>query len=194
MEAGEAVFRGLRGRFGMEDSNEELRIAIIRGARISNPHAYGVSVGANLEKVGARKGEIVEFASRNNIMTPSSSENVDRFLQSHEEHGRYLLVPAKFNGPSVAPEPNMDLAIGKYNLVVRDAWQIGPNDPDVSILDEEDPPVVPMDQADPPALKALAWFANLRAREGKPTSTGSGPVTRAKHRPPPKATTTRTGM
>lgn len=164
MEAGEAIFRGLRSRFGTEDSNEELRIAIIRGARISNPHAYGVSIGANLDKIEKEKGKIIEFGSKNHIMTPSSSENLDRFLYCYREHGRYLLVPAMFNGPTTTPEPNMDLAIGKHELVVREAWEIGPNDPDVSILDENDPPVVPMDQPEPPALKALAWFADLRRR------------------------------
>jgi hypothetical protein len=77
------------------------------------------------------------------------------------------LVPAKFNGPSVSPEPNMDLAIGKHQLDVREAWLIGPNDPDVSILDAEDPPVVPMDRSDPPALKALEWIAQLKKRKMK---------------------------
>lgn len=61
----------------------------------------------------------------------------------------------------------MDVAIGKYDLVVRDAWEIGPNDPDVLILDEADPPVVPMNQADPPSTKTLQWLADLRKRKGR---------------------------
>ena len=75
-----------------------------------------------------------------------------------------MLVPAKFNGVTVAPEPNLDLAIGKHELVVRQGWEIGMNDPDVSILDEDDPPVVPMDVSDPPALKALEWLAKMSKR------------------------------
>ena len=165
MEAGEAIFRGLRERFGLEDANEELRVAIFRGARISNPHAYGVSIGSNLEKLPSHPGKIVMFGSRNHILTPASSENLNRFLEAYHGHGRYLLVPAKFNGTRVAPEPNMDLAIGKHQLDVREAWLIGPNDPDVSILDEEDPPVAPMDRSDPPALKAFEWKAQLRKRQ-----------------------------
>lgn len=166
IEAGEAIFRGLRDRLGIEDSNDELRIAITRGARISNPHAYGVSIGANINKLPFNEGEIVEFANRNHILTPATSENLERFLSCYRDHGRYLLVPARYNGVTVAPEPNLDLAIGKHELVVRQGWEIGMNDPDVSILDEDDPPVVPTDEADPPALKALAWIADLRERRG----------------------------
>ncbi len=170
MEAGEAIFRGLRDRFGMDDINDELRIAIIRGIQTSNSHAYGVSVGANLEKLPSRQGEIIGFGSRNHVLTPSTSENLNRFLYSFHEHGRYLLVPAKFNGAAVAPEPNIELAIGKHELVVRNGWEIGPNDPDVSILDEDDPPIVPEGETDAPVLKALAWFAQIRKRreKGKP--------------------------
>lgn len=164
MEAGEAIFRGLRGRFGPKDVNEELRVAIFRGARISNPHAYGVSIGANLEKLPSRPGEIVQFGSRNHILTPSSSENLNRFLEAYREHGLYRLVPAKFNGISASPEPNMNLSIDKHRLDVREAWLIGPNDPDASILDKEDPPVLPMDHSDPPALRALEWIESLRKR------------------------------
>jgi hypothetical protein len=164
MEAGEGIFRGLRDRLGIEDVNDELRIAITRGARISNPHAYGVSIGSNMSKLPSSEGEIVEFTTRNHILTPTTSANLERFLSSYAEHGRYLLVPAKFNGVTVAPEPNLDLAIGKHELVVRQGWEIGTNDPDVSILDEDDPPVVPMDVSDPPALKALDWIAKMRKR------------------------------
>ena len=144
--------------------NDELRIAITRGARISNPHAYGVSIGSNMSKLPSSEGEIVEFTTRNHILTPTTSANLERFLSTYAEHGRYLLVPAKFNGVTVAPEPNLDLAIGKHELVVRQGWEIGMNDPDVSILDEDDPPVVPMDVSDPPALKALEWLAKMSKR------------------------------
>jgi hypothetical protein len=163
MDAGEAIFRGLRGRFGLDDADDNVRIVIARGARISNPHAYGISIGPSLNSL-SREGDLVEFLSRTNLMQPSSSASLDSFLEAYSEHGRYLLAPAKFNGAVKAPEPNLDLGIMKYNLDIREGWRIGPNDPDVLLLDPEDPPVVPLDEPNPPALKALEWLISLRNR------------------------------
>lgn len=79
-EAGEAIFRGLRGRFGFDDRDDALRVAIVRGARISNPYAYAVSIGPNRDKIEYKKREIISFLSRYNLMTPTKSENLERFL------------------------------------------------------------------------------------------------------------------
>src|SRR5208282_3806268 len=56
------------------------------------------------------------------------------------------------------PEPLIDLSLGKYHLVVREAWQISENDPDGVVLDPDDPPVIPPEQPNAPVLKALAWM------------------------------------
>ncbi|MER9252511.1 hypothetical protein NKI59_11965 [Mesorhizobium sp. M0598] len=163
-EAGEAIFRGLRGRFGFDDPDDALRVAIIQGVRISNSHAYAVKVGPNRNKIKFKKGDIVGLMSRHNLMTPTSSENLERFLAAYKEHGRYLLAPAHLSEPGKPPDPVLDLGIGKYNLHVKDAWTIGPGDDDASVLDLDDPPFVPVDEADPPAIRAMELLASFRGK------------------------------
>ena len=81
-EPAEAIFRAWRERFGECDTDNNLRIAIITGINISNPMAYAVIVGPNMDKVGSSTSDIVGFVSRINIMTPKSTRNLDLFLAS----------------------------------------------------------------------------------------------------------------
>jgi hypothetical protein len=162
-----AIFEGLRGRIGPEDSNNSLRIAIIRGVWISNPSAYAVLVGPNFDNMPLTTDRMFEFVSRVNIMEPKSSRNLDAFIAEYERHRRYLLAPAHMPRTDREPKVIIDVALGKYDLVVREAWQIGENDPDCVALDPDDPPVVPMDRPNPPVLKTLKRIEGFRARRDK---------------------------
>ena len=57
--------------------------------------------------------------------------------------------------------PFESIVLGKYDLAVRDAWEIGPNDPDVVVLDPNNPPTIPPGQANAPALKAIERLRHL---------------------------------
>jgi hypothetical protein len=97
-------------------------------------------------------------------MRPKSTQNLDAFLSEFQRHGRYLLAPAHLPNRDGTPEPLIDLSLGKYDLVVREAWQIAENDPDGSALVLDDPPVIPIDQANAPVLKALKWMEKMRKK------------------------------
>jgi hypothetical protein len=163
-EPAEGIFQGWRSRFGFDDRDHNLRVAILRGINISNPHAYAVIVGPNTDKVPIMPKGTIAFASRINIMRPKSPRNLDAFLAEFQRHGRYLLAPAHLPSRDGTPEALIDLSLGKYDLVVREAWQIRENDPDGSALDPDDPPVIPLDQPNAPVLKALKWMEKMRKR------------------------------
>lgn len=162
-ERGAAIFRGWRGRFGPDDASNTVRIAVIRGVRASNPHAYAVVVGPNVDNIPRDATTLFEFVSRIQVMTPSSSENLERFLAELEWHGRFLLAPAHLPTLTATPSVELDLGIGKYDLAVRQGWEIGPNDPDMMALDPDDPPAIPANVADVPVLKTLE---RIRESEG----------------------------
>lgn len=157
-----AIFRGLCGRFGRDDADNMLRIAVVRSVRSSNPHAYAVIIGPNADSLPLDGAKTFEFVSRIQVMTPSSSENLNRFLAEYNRHGRYLLAPAHLPRMNDMPKPMMEFALGKYHLTVREAWEIGINDPDTVALDPDDPPMVPPDQPNAPVLRAIG---RLRAME-----------------------------
>ncbi len=160
-EPAEGIFQGWRGRFGFEDLNQNLRIAIIRGVTSSNSNAYAIMIGPNVDKLPKIPNSTA--VSRFCIMTPSSSKNFDTFLAEYQKHKRYLLAPAHLPSQDAAPElPLVDLALGKYDLIVREAWQIGENDMDISAIDLDDLPIIPHDQDNAPILKAIKWLEKIR--------------------------------
>ena len=61
-------------------------------------------------------------------------------------------------------EPMWDYWIGKQNLVVRPAWQIGEHDPDVIAIKEDANPIIPDDVKNAPVLQALQRFSKRKKR------------------------------
>ncbi len=51
--------------------------------------------------------------------------------------------------------PSTQFALAKRQLDIREAWQIGENDPDLVALSEDDDPIVPEGVTNPPVNKAL---------------------------------------
>lgn len=160
------IFEAWHERYGETDPGNDLRIAIITGVNISNPHAYGVIIGPNFEALPTSPSQIVGFVARRNIMQPQNSRNLDLFLSEYRRLGRFKLVAAHLTGMASPPDPIGDYGLEKHHLVVRPAWTIAENDPDSCVLDLDDPPIIPNDQTDAPVLKAMEWKARmLRSRE-----------------------------
>jgi hypothetical protein len=55
----------------------------------------------------------------------------------------------------------------KRELIVREAWTIGENDPDMMALSDEDEPIVPAGINNPPVDKALARRREMSQRRGR---------------------------
>lgn len=155
------IFKAWRKRYGDEDIKDDLQITIVRGISKGNPVAYAVMVSQNPANIPVADG-IVGFVSRINRMYPQSAHNLDSFLADYKRHGKYLLIPAHLPDKQARATPIFDLAIGKQNLVVMDAWQIAPNDMTASVLDLAEPPFIPADQANAPVIKTIEWLRNLR--------------------------------
>lgn len=66
---------------------------------------------------------------------------------------RYTPLPA--NGQD-EPEVGYQQAVLKRHLHIRPAWQIGENDHDIVVLDDDEDPFIPDGVDDAPVLKALA--------------------------------------
>ena len=165
-EPARQIFEALKARLGDIDENAALRVAIIRGVSAASPHHYSVIVGSNHESPHTfESGRIVQFISRILRMTPAQPQNLNGFLEAYARSGRYLLLPAILCPKGKTPKILIDHAIGKYELHVRNAWEIGDNDPDMSALDIDDPPVIPADQPNAPALRTLERLKSFQ----KPT-------------------------
>jgi hypothetical protein len=152
--AGLEIFQAWRSEFGETDEGRALRIAIVRGIDSKKPHAYRVLVGGNFQgDVGANN--ITMVVQRINLMDATTPVNLNGFVASYGVHGRFLLAPA-FMG-SRGPMPDFEHAIGIYELTVRNAWEIGLNDPDIAGVHADDDVIVPPGIETPPVKEVQAW-------------------------------------
>jgi hypothetical protein len=153
-ESARQIFTAWRSEFGEVDEKESLRLTIIRGIDKANPFAYRLLIRGNHEAVEGdnRYWTIVCRVHRMDATTPI---NLDRFLKSYSAHKRFLLVPAHFQADQ--PVPMVELGIGKFQINVRDAWQIGRHDPDSPGVAHDDDVIVPDQVENPPVRELQRW-------------------------------------
>ncbi|WP_319243985.1 hypothetical protein [uncultured Propionivibrio sp.] len=159
LEAGIKIFTDWHARWGREEAEDALRVTIVTGIYKTNPHHYGVIVGPNIDSIAAdlKSGDTIAMVSRINRMTPATSENLMNFLEAFNKFHAFFLMPAQLpsNGKN-APEIELKLALLKHHLHVRPAWQIGENDHDIVVLDDDEDPFIPEGVEDAPVIKAIA--------------------------------------
>lgn len=162
-QAALAIFEGFHSRYGEIDATGAIRVAIIRGISRKKPHSYAVSVGPSLELSQGGPGTVFAYVARYNRMYPSNSDNLDRFLTEYHRLGTAQL--AAFHLPTFqdAPSP-LGNEMTLKEIVVRQAWQIGENDPDISSLDEDADPYIPDGMKDAPVIRAVEKLKRLRQK------------------------------
>lgn len=149
------IFTHLQEEVGDRDVDDRIRVTIIRGIDANDPNAYRVLIGTNLSAVPEEGLRYVAVGCRVNTMTPSSSENLDAFLDNYRTSGTYALGYAVGDGDSCTPR--FQLVIGKHELNVRQAWEVGRHDFDSAGIREDDVPHIPSDQPNAPVIELLEW-------------------------------------
>ena len=130
-EAGNAIFRAWKERWGTDDQDDNLRVSIVTKVSKERPLDYSIVVGPSLQQTADDRGKIIMSVSRCHRMVPKTPENLSRFLEAYNREGRYFLGPAKMgDGEDVFEIPSMEFAICKWHLNTREAWEIGDDDPD----------------------------------------------------------------
>ena len=134
-DAATRIFEHWRLRFGREDLNNDLYLAIIRGVSPDDPAHYKVLVtstrsDANNGQLSGRVGQVGRF------MTVPADEivNLERFLRSYRQSECFLFAPCILQGESA--EPIMEIAILKKGLSIREARDIGPDEVEAMALPE----------------------------------------------------------
>ncbi|MXY94677.1 MAG: hypothetical protein F4Y42_14645 [Caldilineaceae bacterium SB0664_bin_27] len=164
-EAGNEIFRAWKGRWGNIDEDNMIRVVIITGLSERKPADYAVAVGPNFRHMAETGKKAFTVISRVNRMSPPSSMNLDNFITAYREAGSFFLAPVLLStSKQIVGVPSRQLAIAKWQLDIRKAWQIGDNDPDISVLSEDDDPIIPPGVSDPPVHKALRQIRALRER------------------------------
>jgi tetratricopeptide (TPR) repeat protein len=153
--APEQIFLQWRKELGEKDSEERLRVSIIRGIDRTYPHAYRIVIGAKPVTTGERP--LVVMMARLLRMDAETDANLERFLTAYTGKGEYVLVPALGAGGGTFQSLLPGYVI-KRELHVRDAWQIGMNDPDMAGIDPDEEPIIPEGQQDVPVQELIRWL------------------------------------
>jgi hypothetical protein len=96
-------------------------------------------------------------------MESSDPENIKLFLEDYRKAGKYILLPVVLR-EGRPPDILARYGLLKRELIVREAWTIGENDPDMMGLSDEDEPIVPAGIDNPPVEKALARRREMSRR------------------------------
>jgi hypothetical protein len=162
-EAARQIFEGLRAKLSDVDKEEQLRISIITGIDRLHPLDYTVGVTKNLSTDEVDEKTEYVMVARFCRMHPQDGRNLNGFLERFHRTKSYRVAPAYFDGRS-SPQAFYELGILKTELVVRPAWQIGDNDPDMMGLDIDVQPVIPEDVRDAPVIRAFERLKKIREK------------------------------
>ena len=156
LKAARSIFRAWEGEFGDEDTSDRIHVGIVRGVSKSDPHIYRVVIGANMAAdLQVSRAKYAVSMYRMKEMRPASHAKLDRFLASYAKVGRYLIAPAIWRDGATEPSVELDVAIEKTSLCVRNAWEVGRHDPDAMAIRAEDDPIVPPDMVDAPIVELM---------------------------------------
>ncbi len=150
------IFERWRKRFGERDVNEEIRISILRGVTVSNPHHYRVLVTSEITQEKLLPKKTYVSVGRVNYMEPNNSENMNRFLTDYHKFGVFGLTAAIVSN-STQPHFLTHLTVKKSKIYIKEAWQVKQNDPELMAINADDNPIIPNGVDNPPILKALEW-------------------------------------
>lgn len=154
---GHKIFENIAKTIGEKDPSNALRIALIRGINRHNAAHYRVAVTSNLDRSDDGALKVQTALSRLHTMTPSSSENIDRFLKDYEVHKRCHVATMNSKGKLVSH-------LITSGVIVMHAWEIDENDQEISAIQPDDDILVPAGMENPPISRALAKIRSFQAR------------------------------
>lgn len=87
-------------------------------------------------------------------MEPMDGKNLNLIITGFKLHKGYTLIPTHVDS-SFKITPYFELGIVKTNLKVMDAWEIGVNDFERVVINEEDDPIIPDNIDNAPIIEVL---------------------------------------
>ena len=100
-------------------------------------------ISANVDAAELEDSQTMFFTNaRINTMTPENSENLENIVRLYREAGQYVLAPMSSPADG-APKLLSELGIIKSELFIREAYEIGLNEPEVAAIREDDNPIIP---------------------------------------------------
>lgn len=154
--AAKLIFDNWIKRFGKDDSDDIIKITLIKGVNKNNPYWYKVHITANILSKRYNSDErFFSVTARYHKMTPDNPENMHRIEQIIRSNREFLFCPAEISKDGKDIEPYFDKAIVKRSIEIKNAWEIGVNDLACVVIQKDDDPIIPSDIENVPVLEIL---------------------------------------
>lgn len=151
-EHGKQIFIGVKNKIGNVDTKGKIRLSIIKGIDKNNPFAYTVLFGSNVQTAEHGPGPYFVL-SRINRMDPTNSTNLANFEKAYQSAKVCFIAPCSMK--TFVPE--LQYAIQLKEIVIRNAWEIGENDMDISGVPEDCEPIIPAGIENPPIFNSIRY-------------------------------------
>ena len=155
IEEGKKIFTDWIKRFGCVDSEEKIKITLIRGVDKFNPSWYRVHIGTDVNKEHLKSGDIILSASRFHEMNANSPDNLNNLISAYNYHRVFHLCPAEVSMNANMPKLFEEFSILKHEITIRNAWEIGLHDLDSVVIKKGDNPIIPDNVENAPILEVL---------------------------------------
>src|SRR5208282_6675631 len=134
-EPARRIFSNWRRDIGETDIDHVIRISVITGIDKKDPTAYALHITTNVEALlKGSKGEQAVITSRIHKMETVSPNTMRDFHTMRDQYGCFFLAPAIFQTGQPLPKLITEVRILKQKVIVKSAWEIGLNDPDLVAL------------------------------------------------------------
>lgn len=151
-----SIFENWITRFGKEDTKDIIKVTIIKGVNKENPYWYKVHITANMVALASESEErYFNVTARFHLMTPDNPENMHRIEQIIKSGQKILFCPAQMTPDGRDIEPFFDKGIVKLKIDIKNAWELGLNDPAGVAILNDDNPIIPSGVNDAPVLEIL---------------------------------------
>lgn len=166
-DAGMKIMRGWHRRAQDRTADQILCIAIITDVSKEHRATYRIGIAPATANSAANSTETLMITLRSNTMTPTTSTNLDSFLESYRKHGSYRLGAAIAPTDARFPFVPLDVEpIELRSLQVQPAWQIKKNDIIFSMMVRaDDDPYIPPQIQSGSELPVVQAIADARARK-----------------------------
>ena len=148
------IFKEWKERFG-DKAGEKVKISILKGIDADNPFWYKGLITSNIPMEEMRDGHAFVMMTKVSTMTPGNPRNLEGFLASYTRFGYFTLAPFFIDIKTGKPEAMNECGFKMRELTVKNAWEIGIHDLEMTAIEATDNPVIPHDISDIPVLDVL---------------------------------------
>jgi hypothetical protein len=154
-DEGKKIFKDWIKKIGTIDSEEKIKITIIKGVDRFNPYWYRVHIGTDVKKEELKSGDIILSASRFHEMNATKPENLNNLISAYNHYKSFRFCPAEVVLNVNKINPFEEFSILKHEITVRNAWEIGLHDLESVAIKKNDNPIIPEDIKNAPILEVL---------------------------------------